>query len=50
MKGSINATGLPDDREELRSRIEGFMERLRDLPERVRSYFSHPCVHYAAGL
>jgi transposase len=50
MKGSINATGLPDDGEELRSRIEGFMARLRHLPERVSSYFSHPCVQYAAGL
>jgi hypothetical protein len=50
MKGSINATGLPDDREGLRSRIEDFMARLKHLPERVRSYFSHPCVQYAAGL
>jgi transposase len=50
MKGSINATGLPDDREELRSRIADFMTRLKHLPERVRNYFSHPCVQYAAGL
>src|SRR5262249_34196108 len=27
MKGSINSSGLPDDREELRSRIEDFMAR-----------------------
>ena len=50
MKGSINATGLPDDREELRSRIAAFMARLKHLPERVRNYFSHPCVQYAAAL
>jgi transposase len=50
MKGSINAAGLPGDREELRSRIEGFMAQLRRLPERVSSYFWHPCVQYAAGL
>jgi transposase len=50
MKGSINATGLPGDREGLRSRIEAFMARLKHLPERVRSYFSHPCVQYAAKL
>ncbi len=50
MKGSINATGLPDNREELRSRIAAFMARLKHLPERVRNYFSHPCVQYATGL
>jgi transposase len=50
MKGSINATGLPDDRERLRSRIQGFMSRLKHLPEKVRNYFSHPCVQYASGL
>jgi transposase len=50
MKGAINATGLADDREGLRSRIEDFMARLRHLPEKVRNYFSHPCVQYAAGL
>jgi transposase len=50
MKGSINATGLPDHKEELRSRIAAFMARLKHLPERVRNYFSHPCVQYAAGL
>jgi hypothetical protein len=50
MKGAINATGLPDDGEGLRSRIEAFMSRLTHLPERVRNYFSHPCVQYASGL
>ena len=30
-------------------RIEWFMSKLLHLPEHVRSYFSHPCVQYAAG-
>jgi transposase len=50
LKGTVNSTGLPDDREGLRSRIQGFMIRLKHLPERVRNYFLHPCVQYAAGL
>jgi transposase len=50
MKGSINTTGLPDHKEELRSRIAAFMVRLKHLPEKVRNYFLHPCVEYAAGL
>ena len=49
MKGSINATGLPGSQEELRRRIQGFMIKLRHLPEHVRQYFQHPCVKYAAG-
>jgi transposase len=48
LKGSINATGLPGSKGELRERIEQFMRRLLHLPERVRSYFQHPCVKYAA--
>jgi transposase len=49
LKGSINAEGLPHSSEELRSRIERFMNRLLQLPERVRNYFRHPCVQYAAA-
>jgi transposase len=49
LKGAINAEGLPGSRGELRSRIEWFMSQLLHLPERVRSYFQHPCVQYAAG-
>jgi transposase len=48
LKGAINAEGLPGSREELRSRMERFMSKLLQLPERVRSYFQHPCVQYAA--
>jgi transposase len=50
LKGSINATGLPGNKEELRSRMERFMSELRHLPEHVRNYFQHPCVQYAAGV
>jgi transposase len=49
LKGAINAAGLPESREELRSRMERFMSKLLQLPERVRSYFQHPCVQYAAA-
>ena len=49
MKGSINATGLPGSQEGLWPRIQGFMIKLRHLPEHVRQYFQHPCVKYAAG-
>jgi hypothetical protein len=50
LKGTINAAGLPGSKEDLRSRIEWFMRRLTNLPERVRQYFQHPCVRYAAGV
>src|SRR5262249_29573311 len=49
LKGAINAEGLPGSRDELRSRMERFMSRLLQLPGRVRNYFRHPCVQYAAG-
>src|ERR1700733_3655066 len=50
LKGSINASGLPGNKEELRSRMERFMSQLLQLPEHVRNYFQHPCVQYAAGV
>jgi hypothetical protein len=50
LKGSINEAGLPKNKEELRSRMERFMSTLLHLPKRVRSYFQHPCVQYAAGV
>jgi transposase len=49
LKGSINAAGLPSNKEDLRSRMERFMKRLLSVPERVRNYFLHPCVQYADG-
>jgi transposase len=49
LKGSVNAAGLPHSKEEVRSRIQGFMRKLLRLPEHVRSYFEHPSVLYAIG-
>lgn len=49
LKGAINMSGLPGNREELRSRMERFMSRLQQLPEHIRNYFRHPCVQYASG-
>ena len=49
LKGAIGAEGLPGSQGELRSRIEWFMSQLLQLPERVRNYFRHPYVQYAAG-
>jgi hypothetical protein len=50
LKGTINASGLPGSKEELRSRMERFMSQLLHLPEHVRNYFRHPCIRYAAGV
>ena len=50
MKGGINASGLPGNKEELRSRMERFHESVATLPRHVRSYFQHPCVQYAASV
>jgi transposase len=47
LKGQVNAQGLPSGVQELRDNVEGFMEMLRGLPERVMSYFCHPAVQYA---
>jgi transposase len=49
VKGHVDAEGLPDNKGELRSRLQRFMRRLVHLPEQVRNYFQHPCVQYAAG-
>jgi transposase len=49
LKGAIGAEGRPGSQGELRSRIEWFMSRLLQLPERVRNDFRHPYVQYAAG-
>jgi transposase len=49
LKGQVNAAGLPHDKTELRSRIQGFMRKLLHLPQHVMSYFQHPCVQYAAA-
>src|SRR6516165_626635 len=50
LKGAVNAAGLPHNRGEVRSRIQGFMRKLLHLPEHVMSYFQHPSVQYAAAI
>jgi transposase len=47
LKGQVNAAGLPDNKGVLRSRMQGFMNKLRWLPQHVRNYFKHPCMLYA---
>ena len=49
LKGRVNEEGLPNSREDLRSRIQGFMRKLVHWPGQVMNYFLHPCVLYAAG-
>jgi transposase len=49
LKGNVHEAGLPANRGELRSRVQRFMRGLLSAPERVMSYFLHPCVLYAAG-
>jgi transposase len=50
LKENVNATGLPNNKQEERSRIQGFMRQLLHLSEHVMSYFQHPSVQYAAAL
>ena len=50
LKGKVNATGLPDNKVEVRSRIQDFMRKLLHLPQHVMSYFQHPSVQYAANM
>jgi transposase len=49
LKSNVHRAGLPNNKEGLASRIHGFLLKLLDLPEHVRSYFKHPCVQYAAA-
>jgi hypothetical protein len=50
LKENGNAAGLPDNKGEVRSRIQQFMRKLLHLPQHVISYFQHPSVQYAAGI
>jgi transposase len=49
LKGGLNAEGMPHNKPELRTRIQGFMRKLLHLPEHVMSYFQHPSSQYAAA-
>lgn len=49
VKGNVNAQGLPRDKRQMRSRLQGFLRRLQHWSEHVRNYFQHPKVQYAAA-
>jgi transposase len=49
VKGNINTDGLPKDREELRSKLHRFMQKLAKLPDRIARYFKHKFINYAAA-
>jgi transposase len=48
LKANVNQQGLPENKQTLRTRIQGFMRELGRLPEHVVNYFSHPAIQYAA--
>jgi transposase len=50
LKENVNASGLPHNKQEQRSRIQDFMRQLLHLPEQVMSYFQHPCAQYASAI
>lgn len=50
MKATVNADGLPDNKDTLRSRMQRFMRKLYHMPEHVMSYFLAPSVQYAAAI
>ena len=50
MKETVNAEGLPDNKDTLRSQMQRFMRKLYHLPEHVMSYFLAPSVQYASAL
>ena len=49
VKGNINTDGLPKNREELKGKLQRFMQKLAHLPARIASYFKHKFIHYAAA-
>jgi transposase len=49
VKANVHRGGLPNNEDELAARLHAFLLKLLELPERVMSYFQHPCVQYAAG-
>ena len=49
MKSGVNADKLPDDKKELRSNLQRFLQSLAKLPEHVASYFFNSFVEYASG-
>ena len=50
MKSGTNAEKLPENKKELRSNLQRFLQSLAKLPEHVASYFYNPFVEYASGI
>lgn len=50
MKKTVNAEGLPDNKDTLRSRMQRFMRKVYHLPEHIMSYFLAPSVQYASAV
>jgi transposase len=49
LEGNVHDEGLPNSKEELRSRVQRWMRIVFHWPARVASYFKPPDVQYAAG-
>lgn len=50
LKETVNAAGLPENQDTLRSRMQRYMRKLARLPEHIANYFLHPCIQYAASI
>jgi transposase len=50
LKGNVHNAGLPNNKQQLLSRVESFMQRLLHLPGHVMNYFNHPDTLYAAQM
>ncbi len=48
LKQNIRASSPARNQEQLHKKVLGHMRRLQALPDRVKSYFLHPCIRYAA--
>lgn len=49
LKAQVHGGKPAKNRDELESRVRGAMIKLQKRPERVRSYFRHPRIQYAAA-
>jgi transposase len=48
LKSNVHAERLPDTKSELLGQVHSFLQKLQSLPKRVRAYFQHPNVQFAA--
>jgi transposase len=49
LKGNVHKESLPDSKQELRGQVQHWLRTLFHWPTRIRSYFQHPDVQYAAA-